>query len=333
MRTKFLPYSKAAMLRDVAALVFDHTAVFELGVVCEVFGLDRTADGLPGYDFAVVAGEPPPLCTSSGFRIDTPHGLERLASADLIAVPAWHAPGTRPPEPVLQALCDAVARGARVISLCSGAFVLAAAGLLDGRRATTHWRWAELLAALHPSVQLMPSVLYVDEGSVLTSAGTAAGIDLCLHIVRTEFGAEVANRIARRMVVPPHREGGQAQYIETPVPPDTRDGALGAAQAWALAHLDAEISVESLAARAHMSARTFARHFTAAYGATPHQWLLAQRTTHARRLLETTDLGIDEVARRAGFGSAASLRLHFARRLGTQPLAYRRTFRSIGATA
>jgi len=316
------------MLRNVAVVAFDQAPVFEIGVVCEVFGLDRSADGLTRFDFALVAGEPPPLRTSSGFSIDTPHGLERLEAAELIAIPGWRSPDEQPPAAVLDALRAAVARGARVMSLCSGAFVLAAAGLLDDRRATTHWRYAPALAQRHPRVRVAPDVLYVDEGQVLTSAGTAAGIDLCLHIVRTEYGADVANRIARRMVVPPHREGGQAQYIETPIAADRRDGALGAALAWALAHLDEELSVEVLARRAHMSPRTFVRRFAAALGGTPHQWLLAQRLTQARRLLETTDLGIDEVAGRAGFGSAAALRVHFARRLDIAPLAYRRTFRS-----
>jgi transcriptional regulator GlxA family with amidase domain len=321
------------MLRNVAVAACDEAPVFEIGVLCEVFGMDRTADGLPGFDFAVCAAEPPPLRTSSGFAIDTRHGLERLAEADLIAVPGWHDVDRQPPEPLLDALRAAVDRGARVMSLCSGAFVLAAAGLLDGRRATTHWRWASTMAARYPKIEMAPDVLYVDEGQVLTSAGTAAGIDLCLHLMRMEFGAEVANMIARRMVVPPHREGGQAQYIETPMPDGRREGAVGAALTWALEHLDEEIGVEVLAKRAHMSPRTFVRRFAAAFGGTPHQWILAQRLTLARRLLETTDLGIDEVATRAGFGSAAALRVHFARRLDTSPLAYRRTFRSSTAAA
>ena len=315
------------MLRNVALLAFDDAPVFEIGVVSEVFGVDRRDDGLPVFDFALCAAEPAPLRTSSGFHIDTPHGLERVAEAQLIAIPGWRPPFEPPSGAVLDALRAAATRGARVMSLCSGAFVLAAAGLLDGHRATTHWRYAALLARRYPRIDVVPDVLYVDAGGVLTSAGTAAGIDLCLHIVRTEFGADVANRLARRMVVPPHREGGQAQYIETPVPADSRDDALTATVRWALAHLDGELSVDTLAARAHMSTRTFVRRFGAAYGATPHQWLLAQRITQARRLLETTDLGIEEVAQRAGFGSAAALRVRFAGRLGTSPLAYRRTFR------
>jgi transcriptional regulator GlxA family with amidase domain len=319
------------VLRSVAVLAFDEAPVFEIGVLCEVFGMDRRADGLPFFDFALCAADGSPVRTSSGFHMETPHGLERIAGADLVAVPGWHHPGEPPPAAALDALRAAHAAGARVISVCSGAFVLAAAGLLDGRRATTHWRYVSLLSEMHPLIDVSPDVLYVDEGDVLTSAGSAAGIDLCLHILRCEFGADVANRIARRMVVPPHREGGQAQFIETPMSQDRRDGALGGALSWALAHLDAEISVEVLAERAHMSPRTFVRRFAAAFGGTPHQWLLAQRLTQARRLLETTDLGIDEVASSAGFGSAAALRVHFARRLDTSPLAYRRTFRSTAA--
>jgi transcriptional regulator GlxA family with amidase domain len=319
------------MLRNVAVLAFEDAPAFEIGVVAEVFGMDRRADGLPWFDFALCAGQPAPLRTSSGFHIDTSYGLERLASADLIAIPGWRHPGEPPPGEALEALRAAHSRGARIMSVCSGAFVLAATGLLDGRRATTHWRYVSLLAEMFPQIDVSPDVLYVDEGDVLTSAGTAAGIDLCLHIMRSEFGADVANRIARRMVVPPHREGGQAQFIETPMPDDRRDDALGGALAWALSHLDEEISIEVLAARAHMSPRTFVRRFASAFGGTPHSWLLAQRLTQARRLLETTDLGIEEVATRAGFGSAAALRVHFARRLDTSPLAYRRTFRSAAA--
>jgi transcriptional regulator GlxA family with amidase domain len=316
------------VLRNVAVAVCDAVPAFELGVVCEVFGLDRTGDGLPGYDFAVCAAEPAPLRTTSGFVIDTPHGIERLASADLIAVPAWRDVDERPPEPLLQALRAAVDRGSRVMSVCSGAFVLAAAGLLDGRRATTHWRYVAELADRYPAITVEPDVLYVDEGAVLTSAGTAAGIDLCLHIVRSEHGAEVANAVARRMVVPAHREGGQAQYIETPVPERQGDDRLARALDWAQARLHQDLSVARMAARAHMSPRSFARRFAAATGSTPHRWLLSQRVGLAQRLLEATDVGVEEVAARSGFGTASALRLQFGRRLGTSPVAYRRAFRS-----
>jgi transcriptional regulator GlxA family with amidase domain len=316
------------MLRNVAVAVCDQVAAFELGVLSEVFGLDRTADGFPGYDFAVCAVEPPPLRTSSGFTIDTPHGIDRLRSADLIAIAAWRDPDERPPERLLAELRAAVDRGARVMSVCTGAFVLAAAGLLDGRRATTHWRHAAALAERYPLIEVDPDVLYVDAGPVLTSAGTAAGIDLCLHIVRTEHGAGVANALARRMVVPPHRDGGQAQFVETPVRVHRRGDELSEVLDWALERLDEPLPVEDMAARALMSTRTFARRFRAVTGETPHRWLLLQRLLLAQRLLEEGDEPVEEVARLAGFGSPVSLRQHFARWRGTSPQRYRRTFRT-----
>jgi transcriptional regulator GlxA family with amidase domain len=316
-------------LSDVAVVVCDGVSVFELGVVCEVFGVDRTDTGLPGYAFAVCSGEPGPvrpLRSGGGFAVTPAYGLDRLATADLVAVPHWRSLDEPPPEALLSALRAVVARGGRVMSVCSGAFVLAAAGLLDGRRASTHWRYAAALAARYPLVDVDPNVLYVDAGPVLTSAGTAAGIDLCLHIVREEHGVAVANAVARRMVVPPHRDGGQAQFVDAPVPARHEPrGDLGDVLAWAVAHLDSPLSVEVLAARAVMSPRTFARRFRAATGTTPYAWLLHQRTLLAQRLLEAGH-GVDEVARRSGFGSAATLREHFGRVRGTSPSAYRRAF-------
>ena len=314
------------MLRNVAVAVCDGVSVFELGVVCEVFGIDRTDTGLPGYDFAVCATEPGPLRSGGGFAITPEHGLDRLAAADLVAVPHWRSLDEAPPDDLLDALRAVVARGGRVMSVCSGAFVLAAAGLLDGRRATTHWRYAAALAERYPLVAVDQNVLYVDAGPVLTSAGTAAGIDLCLHIVREEHGAAVANAIARRMVVPPHRDGGQAQYVEAPVPAPRRDD-LGDVLTWAVENLAEPISVELLAQRAVLSPRTFARRFRAVTGTTPYAWLLHQRTLLAQRLLEDGH-SVEEVARRSGFGSAAALREQFARVRGTSPSAYRRTFAS-----
>ena len=316
------------MLRDVVAVVGDRFSPFELGVVCEVFGLDRTADGFPGYDFAVVAVTPGPVRSASGFVLDTPHGLERVESADLVAIPAWDRFDEHPPEALLDALRRAVARGARVMSVCTGAFVLAAAGLLDGRRAATHWRYAALLAERYPRVQVDSDVLYVDAGPVLTSAGTAAGIDLCLHLVRTEHGSAVANALARRMVVPPHRDGGQSQYVETPVRQHRRGDELSEVLDWALQRLGEPLSVEDLAAHALMSTRTFARRFRAVTGSTPHRWLLQQRLLLAQRLLEDGDSGLEEVARLSGFGSAVTLRQQVARWRGTSPQRYRRTFRA-----
>jgi transcriptional regulator GlxA family with amidase domain len=315
------------MLRNVAVVLLDGVQPFELGVVCEVFGIDRGAAGLPVYDFAVVAGEPGPIRTEQGFTIGTPHGLDRLDEADLVAVPAGSSFLVRRfPPALLERLNRAVERGARVLSVCSGAFVLGAAGLLDGRRCTTHWCYTDELARRHPSAKLEPDVLYVDEDPVITSAGTAAGIDACLHLVRKEQGSDVAAAIARRMVVPPHREGGQAQYIERPMPRGRCD-TVGEVLAWMERHLDREVTVEELAARAHMSPRTFARRFQQETGTTPYRWLLGQRVLLARELLEGTDETVDAIAARAGFGNAATLRHHFARWVGTTPQAYRRAFR------
>jgi transcriptional regulator GlxA family with amidase domain len=317
-------------LRDVCAVVGGRVAAFELGVVHEVFGVDRSDQGLPTYDFAVVAVDDGPLVAGGGLSLATPYRLDRLATADLIAIPAWP-DSTPPPEALLQALRDAVARGARVLSVCTGAFVLAAAGLLDGRRAATHWRYAAALAAAYPKVEVDDAVLYVDEGCIVTSAGTAAGIDACLHIVRVEQGTDVANAIARRMVVPPHRDGGQAQYVEAPVPLQRHAGsdALAGVLDWAVEHLAEPLAVEDLARRAHMSPRTFARRFREVVGVTPHRWVLAQRIAHAQRLLER-GIAVEEVARRSGFGSAVTLRTQFARERGISPAAYARTFRATG---
>lgn len=321
------------MLKNVAVLLMDEVHPFELGVLCEVFGLDRSDEGLPVHDFAVVSAEGPALRTHAGFTLTASHGLDRLEEADLVAVPA----GSRflvreyPPE-VLDALRRAVARGARVLSVCSGAFVLGAAGLLDGRRCTTHWRHSAELARRHPSARVEPDVLYVDEGQVITSAGTAAGIDACLHLVRQEYGQEVANTIARRMVVPPHRDGGQAQYVRRPLPRTPCD-TVGDTLAWMENHLDQEMTVEQLAALAHMSPRTYARRFQQETGTTPYRWLLRQRVLLAQHLLETSDETMEAVAARAGFGNAASLRHQFVRSLGTTPNAYRRTFQGPAGVA
>ncbi|EPH41003.1 helix-turn-helix domain-containing protein [Streptomyces aurantiacus] len=319
------------MLHNVVAVALDGVHPFELGVVSEVFGLDRSDEGLPVYDFAVASAEGPVLSTHAGYSITTSHGLERLEEADLITVPAGDSYVTRefPPE-LLDALRRATDRGTRVLSVCTGAFVLAAAGLLDGRRCAVHWRHAEELMRRHPRAIVEPDVLYVDEDPVITSAGTAAGIDACLHLVRRENGMEVANAIARRMIVPPHRDGGQAQYIERPLP-RTRCDTVGEVLAWMERHLDQELAVDQLAARAHMSPRTFARRFQQETGTTPYRWLLRQRLLRAQELLEATDETVDAIAGRAGFGNAAALRHQFVRALGTTPNAYRRTFRGPGA--
>ncbi|MFD3837486.1 helix-turn-helix domain-containing protein [Streptomyces sp. NPDC058642] len=316
------------MLKNVAAVLLDGVHPFELGVICEVFGIDRSDEGLPTYDFAVASAEGPSLTTHvGGLTVGTPYGLERLEEADLIAVPAGADYVVRdyPPE-LLDALRRAVDRGARVLSVCSGVFVLGAAGLLDGRRCSVHWRQADELAVRNPRAVIEPDVLYVDEDPVITSAGTAAGIDACLHIVRKEQGPEVANKIARRMIVPPHRDGGQAQYIERPVPKNSCD-TVGEVLVWMEHHLDEDVTVEQLADRAHMSPRTFARRFQQETGTTPYRWILRQRVLLAQRLLEGTDETVDAVAGRTGFGTAAALRHQFVRALGTTPNAYRRAFR------
>ncbi|WP_432490816.1 GlxA family transcriptional regulator [Kineococcus gypseus] len=313
-------------LRSVAVVVGEGFAAFESAIPCEVFGIDRTDDGVPAFDFAVCSPGGRPVRSAQGFTLTPDHGLERLDEADLVVVgpaPGLRGPGAQVLVPHLDA---ALARGATVASLCSGAFTLAAGGYLDGRRATTHHRYAAELARAFPAVQVVPDVLYVQDGPIATSAGTAAGIDLCLHLVREHHGSAVAAAIARRMVVPPHRDGGQAQYVEAPVRP-CADESLQRALVWAAAHLDEELDVARWARAAAMSPRTFARRFRAETGVTPHRWLLEQRVGAARLLLEEGDEGVDEVARRCGFSSAAMLRQHFLRLVGTTPTAYRRAYR------
>ncbi len=315
------------VIDDVVALVGEHVAAFELGIACQVFGLDRGDDGLPVHDFAVCAARAGRHETTSGFPIIVPHDLGRAARADLVVIPAWPDLDHPTPAPVVAAVRDAVARGARVMSICSGAFVLADAGLLAGRRATTHWQFADRLAARAPALTIDRDVLYVEDGPILTSAGAAAGIDACLHVVRQEHGAAAANALARRMVVAAQRDGGQAQFIEAPITvPGDRAG-LADLIDWLQEHVADDLKVEDLAARAAMSPRTFARRFKEATGTTPKRWLLGQRLHLAEELLEETDLGVDAVAARVGFGSADTLRHHFMRRRGVPPSAHRRTFR------
>jgi transcriptional regulator GlxA family with amidase domain len=313
------------MLKRVAVIVLDGVAPFELGVICEVFGTDRTDDGFPGYEFDTCSPDGRPVRTKSGWLLTPTADLTPVDHADLVAVPACSV-DPAPPE-VSAALRRAADRGAYVMSVCSGAFVLADAGLLDGRRASTHWKYADELARRYPKVKVDPDVLYVADDHIATSAGTAAGIDLCLHLVRREHGSAVATALARRMVVPPHRDGGQAQYVEAPLPRTADAPTLEPLLSWLITTLDSDHTVESLAGRAHMSARTFARRFRAETGATPHDWLTTQRVLLARRLLEDTDLGVDAVATRSGFGTAAMLRHHFTKRVGATPQSYRATFR------
>jgi AraC family transcriptional activator FtrA len=313
------------MLKTVAAVLIDRVAPFEFGTVCEVFGIDRQEEGVPPIEFRV-CGERPgePLRTSVGASLIPDLGLDALDGADLVAVPAATLRDDYPPA-VLEALRAASARGSTLLSVCSGAFILGAAGLLDGRPCTTHWRHADELAERFPKALLDPDVLYVDDGDLVTSAGTAAGIDAALHIVRRELGAGPAAAIARRMVVPPQREGGQRQFVRLPIPECTADS-LTPVLTWLQDNLAVEHTVSALAKRAQLSERTFARRFVEETGTTPHRWLTMQRVLLARHLLEETALGIDEIAERSGFGSAALLRHHFHRVVGVAPTDYRRTF-------
>lgn len=311
------------MLRSVAVVVLPNVAPFELGTLCEVFGIDRRDTGGPVFDFTVCAAEPGTYRSKGGFSLVVEHDLSATEHADLVAVPAYGDDASLPEE-VLEALRDAHARGAWVLSVCSGAFALGRAGLLDGRRCTTHWMHAAELQRRWPTAEVDPGVLYVDDDRVVTSAGTAAGIDASLYLVRRELGAAAAAAIARRMVVPPHRDGGQAQYIDTPLPCDA--DTLAPLLAWMVEHLDTELTVPDLAARALLSERTFARRFRAETGTTPAAWVTRQRVARAQELLERTEAPVEEVARLAGFGTAAVLRHHFARTLGTSPLAYRHRF-------
>ena len=300
---------------------------FGLGVCAEVFGYDRRYMGLPRFDFALVSEAPGVLRTDTGIPITVEYGLERLAHSDIVSITAWELFDRVPSPVLLDAVREAYARGATLISHCTGAFVLAEAGLLDGKRVTTHWKWAGELATRYPAVQVDPSVLYVDNGRILTGAGTAAGVDTLLHLVRREWGAAAANALAREMVVPPHRDGGQAQFIDAPVA-ECEDDLLGAVLAWAGAHLAEDISVDVLARRALMSPRSFARRFKATTGTTPHAWLLGRRLAAAEALLEDSDAPVEEIARLVGFGTAAGLREQFTRRRGVSPRAYRQTFRA-----
>lgn len=313
------------MLKTVAVIVQEPVALFEYGVIHEVFGLDRTDDGVPAFDLLICSPTPGvPLASGNGASVIAPHPLSAALDADLVAIPGGRT-DIDPPVDVLDTLREVVARGGRLLSVCSGAFTIAATGLLDGKRCTTHWRHGELLAERFPAVRVDTDVLFADEYPIITSAGTAAGIDACLYVVREEHGPVVANAIARRMVVPPHRDGGQRQFVAAPVPRCSDDG-FGAILAWMVENLDADIAVDDLARRAHMSSRTFARRFVDEVGTTPHKWLTEQRVAHARTLLESTEIGIEQVAGQVGFGSATLLRHHFTSAVGLSPTAYRRRF-------
>jgi transcriptional regulator GlxA family with amidase domain len=317
------------MLKKVVSLVIPGTAPFEFGVICEVFGIDRTDMGGPSFDFRIATADPGPVRMSLGFDITVPDGLEVAADADLVAVPAHDIRNVD--ERYLEVVRAAVDRGAWVLSVCSGAFVLAQAGVLDGRRATTHWMHAEALQRRYPAIDVDPDVLFVEDGPIVTSAGTAAGIDAALHIVRKECGASVANVVARRMVVPPQRDGGQAQYIASPIRP-VRSDSFALVTEWMLENLDRDLTVDQLARKALMSSRTFARRFRADMGTTPAAWLNRQRLMRAQQLLEQTDAGLESIAQECGFGTASVMRHHFLKSLQTSPTAYRRAFGTLAAS-
>ncbi|MFG3005793.1 helix-turn-helix domain-containing protein [Streptomyces calvus] len=312
----------------VAVLLFSGGPIFESSIPLSVFGVDRQDAGVPRYRLLVCGGEEGPLRTTGGLELTAPHGLEAISRAGTVVVPAWRSITSPPPEEALEALRRAHEEGARIVGLCTGAFVLAAAGLLDGRPATTHWMYAPTLAKRYPSVHVDPRELFVDDGDVLTSAGTAAGIDLCLHIVRTDHGNEAAGALARRLVVPPRRSGGQERYLDRSLPEEIGADPLAEVVAWALEHLHEQFDVETLAARAYMSRRTFDRRFRSLTGSAPLQWLITQRVLQAQRLLETSDYSVDEVAGRCGFRSPVALRGHFRRQLGSSPAAYRAAYRA-----
>ncbi|MEC3978106.1 GlxA family transcriptional regulator [Amycolatopsis sp. H20-H5] len=314
----------------VAVLVRDGLLPMELGIVHRLFGQARGEGGEPLYDVLTCALVPGQVWTDADFTINVEHGPAMLAEADTVIIPASiseYEPRGRALVPALAEALALIRPGARIASICTGAFVLAAAGLLDGLRATTHWRSACEFEQLFPSVRLDPDVLYTDDGNVLTSAGVASGIDLCLHMIRRDHGAAVANEVARGTVVSPHRDGGQAQFIRRPVP-EPQFSSTAAARAWALQHLDQPLTLRELAARESMSTRTFTRRFRDEVGISAVQWLTQQRIERARQLLEETDLPVDRVAAEAGFGTAASLRQHLQTALGVSPKAYRRTFRA-----
>ncbi|MGP3978074.1 GlxA family transcriptional regulator [Streptomyces sp. 8N114] len=318
-------------LHKVAVLVRHGLLPIELGIPHALMRRARSATGEPLYEVVTCAVTPGAIRTDGDFTINVEHGIEALAEADTVIVPAshdWDEPYDRGAmSPGLAEAFTRIRPGTRIASICTGAFVLAAAGLLDGKRATTHWRAGERFQRLFPSVRLDSDVLYVDEGSVLTSAGIASGVDLCLHMIRKDHGAAVANAVARRTIVPPHRDGGQAQFIRRPVP-EPRLSSTGTARSWALRHLDRPLTLRELAERESMSVRTFTRRFREEVGVSPQQWLTQQRIERVRQLLEESDLSIEQIAAQAGFGSASTLRMHFQAALGVSPSAYRRTFRT-----
>src|SRR6187402_1080627 len=322
---QIMPFPHAPPNALVVALLYEGLCMFEFASAAEVFGMARPELGEDWYRFETCAAEQGEIQGQYGTRIRPDGNLDRLTEAGTIIIPGWKGVDAPVPLPVVDALRLAHARGARLLSICSGSFVLAATGLLDGRRATTHWRYAEAMRARYPTVGVDPDVLYVDEGQLLTSAGSAAGLDLCLHLIRRDHGPAIANHVARRLVIPPHRDGGQAQYVERPVPRRERD-LLGPVMDTMRRRLADDLPLVTLAAMAAMSERSFIRRFKASTGTTPAEWLTTLRVDRARELLESSALSIDLIAGQTGLGTATTLRHHFRRKLGTSPGAYRQRF-------
>jgi AraC family transcriptional activator FtrA len=317
--------------RHVAILAYDQLCMFEFGIAVEVFGLARPEFAhLDWYTHEIVGIEPGPYRASGGISVAANHDLGRFEQAGLIVVPGWRGAMTPVPAPLIEALRAAHARGARIATLCSGVFVPARAGLLEGRRATTHWRYAEVLRAEFPAIEVLPDILYSEDGALLTAAGSAAGIDLCLHIVRQDFGAEVANTVARRLVLPAHREGGQAQFVARPVAKERR-GRIGPLLDTLRQRLNEEWSIARMADLARLSERSLIRHFNDTTGLSPLTWLIAERVERSKELLETTDFGLDTIAEASGFRSQETLRHHFRNRTGVSPTAFRRSFGRVAA--
>ncbi len=315
----------------VAAVAYDGLCTFEFGITVELFGLPRPE--IPNwYEFVVCAAERRPLCATGGVQLRPSAGIEALNRADTIILPGWRDPHEAPPRALVDALVAAHRRGARLASICSGVFVLAATGLLDGRRATTHWRYASMLRQAFPRIQVDPDVLYVDEGTVLTSAGSAAGIDLCMHLIRRDHGATVANAVARRLVMAPHREGGQAQFIPAPVGDEDRPW-LAQLFDWVQRRLHEPLTIDRMARQAHMSTRTLTRRFAETAGVSPGTWLIGVRVARARDLLETSRHSVERIAVDCGFGSVATMRHHFRQRVHMSPAAYRARFHTTGPHA
>jgi AraC family transcriptional activator FtrA len=316
----------------VVALAYDRLCTFEFGCTVELFALDRPELGVPWYEFAVCTAEGKTVRAMGGISVAVPNSLRLLDRADTVVVPGWRDAHELPPRALVQSIRRAYDRGARLCSICSGVFVLAAAGVLDGKHVTTHWRYARLLAEMYPEVRVDEQALYVDQGRILTSAGSAAGLDMLIHLVRRDYGAKVANQVARRLVIPPHRQGGQAQFVARPVPRDER-GRLARLQDWLRANLHAEHTIESIAAQAAMSPRTLQREFKTATGESTYAWLMRERISHAKELLEQGSISLRRVAECVGIGSQETFRYHFRRFVGTSPSVYRERFQQAVRTA